>query len=91
MPTTGECKTVSLQMNAHDQEPPTVGTHVEMLRPRDSGSSASESFERAVVVGSLMDPGLGVVLELQFGDTVRVQRVWPSPGIHLREVGAATP
>jgi hypothetical protein len=91
MPTTGECKTVSLQMNAHDQEPPTVGTHVEMLRPRDSGSSASESFERAVVVGSLMDPGLGVVLELQFGDTVRVQRVWPSPGIHLREVAAATP
>ena len=52
-----------------------------MLRPRDCGSSAGESFERAVVVGSLTDPGLGIVLELQFGDAVRVQRVWPSPAI----------
>ncbi len=66
------------------QEPPTVGTHVEMLRPRGSGSSASESFERAVVVARLIDPAVGVVLEMQFGDAVCVQRVWPSPAIRLR-------
>jgi hypothetical protein len=67
------------------QEPPTVGTHVEMLRPRASGSSASETFERAVVVARLTDdPAVGVVLEMQFGDAVCVQRVWPSPAIRLR-------
>jgi hypothetical protein len=35
------------------------------------------------VVGRLTDPAVGVVLELQFEDARRVQRVWPSPGIRL--------
>ena len=52
---------------------------VEMLRANESGSS----FESALVVGRLIDPVIGLVLELQFGDARRIQRVWPSPAIRL--------
>lgn len=58
---------------------PQIGMQVEMLRPNESGTS----FESAVVVDRLTDPVIGVVLELQFGDAWRVQRVWPSPAIRL--------
>jgi hypothetical protein len=71
-------------MNAHDQEPPTVGTHVEMLRP---GAFIAGSFERATVVDRLTDYTFGVVLEIEFEDAVRVQRVWPSPAIRLLKLG----
>ena len=64
-----------------DMDSPQIGMHVEMLRPSGSGDSC---FEPAVVVDHLTDPVIGVVLELQFGDAWRVQRVWPSPAIRLR-------
>jgi hypothetical protein len=58
---------------------PQVGMQVEMLRSNELGSS----FESAVVVDRLIDPVIGLVLELQFGDARRIQRVWPSPAIRL--------
>ncbi len=61
-------------------ESPQIGTQVEMLRPSDE---QSDSLERAVVVDRLTEPTLGLVLELQFGDAWRVQRVWPSRAISL--------
>jgi len=65
-------------MKAPEEDAPTVGTQVEMRRSR---SWESEAFERAVVVNRLIDPALGVVLELQFRDATRMQRVWPSSTI----------
>ena len=59
---------------------PQIGMQVEMPRPNDE---VGGSFESAVVVDRLTDPVIGVVLELQFGDAWRVQRVWPSPAIRL--------
>jgi hypothetical protein len=38
-------------------------------------------FEPAVVVRRLTDPVLGLVLEVQFADSVRMQRVWPTSTI----------
>jgi hypothetical protein len=67
-------------MDVHAHKPPTVGTHVEMLRPR---RFLAGSFEDAVVVGCLTDPAIGVVLELQFEDESRMQRTWPSSTIRL--------
>jgi hypothetical protein len=67
-------------MNGREEGSPEIGARVEMLRPRGFADGA---FERAVVVNRLIDPAVGVVLELQFGDAVRVQRVWPSPAIRL--------
>ena len=51
-----------------------------MLRP---GGAGNAGFERAVVVDRLTDTAIGVVLEIQFEDSGRVQRVWPSPAIRL--------
>jgi hypothetical protein len=59
---------------------PQIGTQVDMLRTNEAGNT----FESAVVVDRLSDPVIGLVLELQFGDAWRVQRVWPSPAIRLR-------
>jgi hypothetical protein len=67
-------------MKAGGKNSPQVGMHVEMLRPNVFGGG---SFERAIVVDRLTDPGIGVVLEVQFEDAQRVQRVWPSPAIRL--------
>ena len=67
------------------ENPPAIGTHVEMVRPCEPAGSFQPggSFEPAVVVDHLTDPVIGVVLELQFADAWRVQRVWPSPAIRL--------
>jgi hypothetical protein len=62
-----------------DGSPP-VGSTVNMIRSRPPGAG---SFESAVVVEHLTDPALGLVLEVQFADSVRMQRVWPSPTIRL--------
>ena len=51
-----------------------------MLRPGGLGTGA---FERAVVVNRLTDVAIGLVLEVQFEDARRLQRVWPSPAIRL--------
>jgi len=51
-----------------------------MIRSRPPGAG---SFESAVVIQRLTDPALGLVLEVQFADSVRMQRVWPSPTIRL--------
>jgi len=59
----------------HDGSPP-VGATVEILRAGGAGS-----FEPAVVVKRLTDPVLGLVLEVKFADSVRIQRVWPSSTI----------
>ena len=67
-------------MDVHEQEPPAPGTYVEMVRSRGYWGG---SFERAVVVNRVSDPGVGFVLEVQFEDDVCVQRVWPSPAIRL--------
>ena len=61
-----------------DMDSPQIGMQVEMPRPNDE---VGGSFESAAVVDRLTDPVIGVVLELQFGDAWRVQRVWPSPAI----------
>ena len=58
-------------------ESPQIGMQVEMLRPNESRNP----IESAVVVDRLTDPVIGLVLELQFGDAWRMQRVWPSPAI----------
>ena len=60
---------------------PKIGTHVEVRRPGDNREEGM--FEQAVVVQRLTDPCLGVVLELQFEDSKRMQRVWPSSTIRL--------
>ena len=67
-------------MDAHGENSPPIGTQVEMLRP---GGTTDGRFERAVVVDRLTDLAIGVVLEMQFEDAGRVQRVWPSPAIRL--------
>jgi hypothetical protein len=67
-------------MTASFDNAPSVGTQVEMRRPGTAGNS---DFEPATVVDRLSDVGLGTVLELQFGDAWRMQRVWPSSTIRL--------
>jgi hypothetical protein len=67
-------------MDAHKPDAPTIGTQVEMRRSR---SWEDESFQRAVVINRLTDPALGVVLELEFEDARRIQRVWPSSTIRV--------
>ena len=58
-----------------DPDGPAIGVDVEMIRPfADRGS-----FEPAQVVDRFHDPIFGGVLELEFDDKVRMQRVWPSP------------
>ena len=64
----------------HGESPPEIGMQVEMLRPNGEWG---DSFQAAVVVDHLTDPAVGLVLELQFEDAERVQRVWPSPAIRL--------
>lgn len=67
-------------MTGRKESSPEIGTPVEMLRP---GGAGNAGFERAVVVDRLTDTAIGVVLEIQFEDSGRVQRVWPSPAIRL--------
>ena len=56
-----------------------IATEIEMLRPGDAGTAS----EPAVVVDRQSDPVIGLVLELQFGDAWRVQRIWPSPAASI--------
>jgi hypothetical protein len=51
-----------------------------MMRPHDLRRA---SFEVGVVVDHLTDPTWGVVLEVEFADATRIQRIWPSPTIRL--------
>jgi hypothetical protein len=55
---------------------PSVGARVEMRRP-------DGDFEPATVVDRFDDAALGIILELQFGDDWRMQRVWPAIAIRL--------
>ena len=59
----------------HDGSPP-VGATVQILRPAGAGS-----FEPALVIDRFTDPVLGLVLEVQFTDSMRMQRMWPSSTI----------
>jgi hypothetical protein len=68
-------------MGRHSSESPLVGAHVEMVR--SSGAAGDGLFEPAIVVRRLTDPIFGLVLEVQFGDSVRMQRTWPSSTIRL--------
>jgi hypothetical protein len=67
-------------MGVRSDTSPQIGTHVEVRRPSGHGDG---SFERAVVVDRLTDIAIGLVLEIQFEDAGRLQRVWPSPAIRL--------
>jgi hypothetical protein len=60
---------------------PELGTQVEIRRPGTPGGDLA--FEPAIVVDRLSDAGIGFVLELQFGDAWRMQRVWPSATIRV--------
>jgi len=53
-----------------------VGATVQILRPAGAGS-----FEPALVIDRFTDPVLGLVLEVQFTDSMRMQRMWPSSTI----------
>ena len=55
-----------------------------MVRPQQFGVAP---FEAAVIVDRMTDPALGLVLEVEFEDASRVQRIWPSPTIRLPEPG----
>jgi hypothetical protein len=68
-------------MAADSFDAPEVGAQVEIRRPARYGGEAD--FETAVVVDRFSDSAIGVVLELQFGDAWRMQRVWPSSTIRL--------
>ena len=68
-------------MDGFGDNSPQIGTQLEMLWPGGDGR-----FERAIVVDRLMDTAIGVVLEVQFEDAGRLQRVWPSPAIRLARI-----
>ena len=52
---------------------------MQIRRPTGSG----DEFQAAIVVGHLVDPVLGNVLELRLSDQRRLQRMWPSPSLRL--------
>ena len=51
-----------------------------MMRPHDFRKA---SFGVGVVVDRMTDPTWGVVLEVEFADATRIQRIWQSPSIRL--------
>jgi hypothetical protein len=56
---------------------PAIGTQVHVRR------QVGNTFQPAIVVGHLTDPGLGKVIELRLPNLQRVQRVWPSSEVRL--------
>jgi hypothetical protein len=59
---------------------PPIGTHVQVRR---HGAADDESFQAGIVVGHLVDPALGNVVELRLSDSRRLQRIWPSPSVRV--------